>query len=89
VFHGSPHVSHTVEPRDRALLKPWMSITVEPMLTSGSPTFHQGHDGWTEFADDGLPSAQFEHTVVVTEHGVEILTVTADGHSLVGSLPAT
>ncbi len=89
VFHGSPHVNHTIEPRDRALLKPWMSLTVEPMLTSGVPTFHQGHDGWTEFADDGLPSAQFEHTIVVTESGVEILTVTADGRSLVGTLPAS
>ena len=87
VFHASPHVNHTIEPRDRALLKPWMSITVEPMITSGVPTFHQGHDGWTEFADDGLPSAQFEHTVVVTDSGVEILTLTSDGRSLVGTLP--
>ncbi len=87
VFHASPHINHTIEPRDRALLKPWMSITIEPMLTSGVATFHQGPDGWTEFADDGLPSAQFEHTVVVTDTGVEILTIAHDGRSVVGSLP--
>ena len=86
VFHAAPHVNHTIEPRDRALFQVGMSLTVEPMLTSGEATFHQAPDGWTEFADDGLPSAQFEHTVIVTDCGVEILTVTADGRTAVGTL---
>ena len=48
-----------------------MTFTVEPMLTSGRPTFHQAADGWTEHADDNRPSAQFEHTVLVTDTGAE------------------
>ena len=55
------------------------------MLTTGRPTFHQAADGWTERADDDRPSAQFEHTVLVTESGAEILTVTERGESAVGN----
>jgi methionyl aminopeptidase len=43
-------------------------------------------DGWTVAANDLLPTAQFEHTVIVTETGVEILTLTADGDSPAGTL---
>lgn len=85
-FHADPHVNHCIERHDDLLLEPWISFTVEPMLTAGQPTFHQAPDGWTEHADDALVSAQFEHTVVVTDGGVEILTVTAAGDSAVGSL---
>ena len=81
VFHAGPHVNHTIVPRDQTVLVPGMTITVEPMLTTGRPGFHQADDGWTEILDDGMQSAQFEHTVVVTEDGVEILTVRADGSS--------
>ena len=45
---------------------------------------HLMADGWTVVADDLLPSAQFEHTVVVTDDGVEIITVDATGQSAVG-----
>jgi methionyl aminopeptidase len=81
VFHAAPHVNHTVVSRDHTVLVPGMTITVEPMLTTGRPGFHQADDGWTEILDDGMPSAQFEHTVTVTDDGVEILTVAADGSS--------
>lgn len=60
-----------------------MTFTVEPMLTTGAPEFTQAADGWTESLDDDMPSAQFEHTVVVTEPGVEILT----GATAVGRMP--
>jgi methionyl aminopeptidase len=86
VFHAAPHVNHTVE-RGRALrLEPGMTFTVEPMLNAGTNRHHTWDDDWTVATDDLLPSAQFEHTVIVTEDGVEILTVTADGRSPVGTL---
>jgi hypothetical protein len=51
------------------------------MLLSGSARFTQADDSWGEYADDAMPSAQFEHTVVVHETGAEILTVAGDGWS--------
>jgi methionyl aminopeptidase len=77
-FHGDPHVHHYDEPRNRAVLRPGMSFTIEPMLTEGAPDIHLWDDGWTIATIDGLPSAQFEHTVVVTDSGVRVLTVTDD-----------
>jgi methionyl aminopeptidase len=85
-FHASPHIHHGV---DRSLTETFeigMTFTVEPMLTSGGPRFRQAVDGWAEQVDDAMPSAQFEHTVLVTPTGVEILTVTTDGRSAVGDL---
>ena len=85
-FHADPHVHHCIEPEDDTIVVPGMAFTVEPMLTSGRPTFHRAEDGWTEHTDDNRPSAQFEHTVLVTDAGAEILTVTADGRSAAGTL---
>lgn len=85
-FHADPHVHHCIEPADRTSVLPGMTFTVEPMLTSGRPSFHRADDGWTERADDHRPSAQFEHTVLVTEDGPEILTVTIEGRTAVDSL---
>jgi len=73
-FHSAPYVHHYDEPRDRTRLRPGMVFTVEPMLTLGEPDVVQWDDGWTIVTLDGSPSAQFEHTVLVTESGVEILT---------------
>ena len=78
-FHGEPHVHHYEEPRNRAVLKPGMSFTIEPMLTEGLPDVGLWDDGWTISTIDGLPSAQFEHTVLVTDDGVRVVTVAADG----------
>lgn len=82
-FHAAPHINHHVERRDDQEFQIGMSFTIEPMLLSGSPSFTQADDGWTEHIDDSMPSAQFEHTIVVTETGAEILTVTVDGRSAV------
>ena len=49
------------------------------MLTAGVTAPRRWDDGWTVATDDGLPCAQFEHTVIVTDDGVEVLTVTARG----------
>jgi methionyl aminopeptidase len=80
-FHAAPHINHHVEVRDIQPFVVGMSFTVEPMLLSGSAPFTQADDSWGEYADDAMPSAQFEHTVVVHETGAEILTVAGDGWS--------
>ncbi|MCB9748702.1 MAG: type I methionyl aminopeptidase [Myxococcales bacterium] len=73
-MHMPPHVSHTGA-RGRGLrLRAGMAITIEPMLTIGWPALELLADGWTVVTADGSPSAQFEHTVLVTETGCEILT---------------
>lgn len=78
-FHGEPHVHHYEEPRNRTVLQPGMSFTIEPMLTEGMADVGLWDDGWTIATIDGLPSAQFEHTVLVTDDGVRVVTATADG----------
>jgi methionyl aminopeptidase len=78
-FHGEPHVHHYDEPRNRSVIRPGMAFTIEPMLTLGMPEVVLWDDEWTIATLDGLPSAQFEHTVVVMDTGVEVLTVDGDG----------
>jgi len=73
-FHSPPYVHHYDEPRDRTRLRPGMVFTIEPMLTMGDADVVQWDDGWTIVTLDGQPSAQFEHTVLVTRDGVEVLT---------------
>ncbi|MBA2497231.1 MAG: type I methionyl aminopeptidase [Acidimicrobiia bacterium] len=85
-FHSAPWVAHTVDPRATEPLVVGMVFTVEPMLTAGAPDIVQWDDGWTIVTRDGLVSAQFEHTVLLTEDGPELLTVTADGRTAVGTL---
>ncbi|MGI8662218.1 MAG: type I methionyl aminopeptidase [Acidimicrobiales bacterium] len=74
-FHSAPYVHHYDEPRDRTRLQPGMVFTIEPMLTLGEPDVVQWDDGWTIVTLDGRASAQFEHTVIVTPAGVEVLTI--------------
>ena len=76
VFHADPHVYHSIERTDPFPLVPGLTLTVEPMLTAGTNRHHTWDDDWTVVTDDLLVSAQFEHTVIVTADGVEILTVT-------------
>ena len=52
-----------------------MVFTIEPMLTLGDPAWDQWDDGWTVTTKDKSVSAQFEHTLVITERGAEILTL--------------
>jgi methionyl aminopeptidase len=82
-FHAAPHVNHCIDRRDSDMFEVAMTFTVEPMLFSGKEHYEQADDGWTEHVADAMPSAQFEHTVIVTESGVEILTVTERGESAV------
>ena len=79
-FHSAIQVPHYYDPGANTVLVPGMTFTVEPMLTLGSPECAPlWDDKWTAVTRDGRRTAQFEHTVLVTEEGVELLTVTADG----------
>ena len=60
-------------------MQPGMTFTVEPMLTLGHPDLGVWDDDWTAVTLDGRRSAQFEHTILVTEVGCEVLTVASDG----------
>lgn len=74
LFHGDPQITHFDDPHATAVLEEGMIFTVEPMLTMGSPRVTGWPDGWTVVTADGARSAQFEHTIVVTKDGAEILT---------------
>lgn len=73
-MHLPPHVSHVAEAGTGPVLRPGMAFTIEPMINLGSPEVTLLGDGWTVVTADGSLSAQFEHTVLVTDDGVEILT---------------
>lgn len=85
-FHAAPHINHCITSSDTMPFEVGMTFTVEPMLTTGSGGYRQAPDGWTEHLVDSMPTAQFEHTVLVTPGGREILTVTGDGASAAGTL---
>lgn len=73
-MHLPPHVSHVGQRGDGLVLREGMLFTIEPMLTLGSPKTRVLDDEWTVVTLDGKWSAQFEHTVLVTRRGVEVLT---------------
>lgn len=74
-FHEEPDVEHFGEKGTGMLLVPGMVFTIEPMINMGThEVFIDEEDGWTIVTDDELPSAQWEHTFVMTENGLEILT---------------
>lgn len=75
-FHEEPYVHHHYTREDAIRLMPGMIFTVEPMINMGGSyeVVTSREDGWTVTTKDGSLSAQFEHTVLVTDKGVEILT---------------
>ena len=73
-LHEDPEVPNYGTPNTGPRLKPGMVIAVEPMLTAKSPRIEILDDDWTVITEDGHPAAHFEHTVLVTEDGYEILT---------------
>lgn len=74
-FHEEPHVPHYGRRGLGLPLRPDMIFTVEPMINIGRPAGRLLEDGWTVVTADGSLSAQWEHTVCVTETGVDILTI--------------
>jgi methionyl aminopeptidase len=74
VFHGPPQVPHYYDRNATTVLEPGMVFTIEPMITMGAIEPLLWPDGWTAVTSDGSRSAQFEHTVLVTDDGVDVLT---------------
>ena len=74
-MHQPPHVPHFGQRGAGLRLREGMAITIEPMINLGAPGVRQLDDGWTIVTADGSLSAQFEHTVLVTRDGSEILTM--------------
>lgn len=74
-FHEEPEVAHFGKKKTGMLLVPGMVFTIEPMINMGSwRVFIDEEDGWTVITEDEQPSAQWEHTFLMTDHGLEILT---------------
>jgi methionyl aminopeptidase len=73
-FHASLQIPHYYDPRATTVLRPGMTFTIEPMITLGTVQHQVWPDDWTAVTRDGKRTAQFEHTVLVTDDGVEVLT---------------
>jgi methionyl aminopeptidase len=74
-FHSGLIIPHYDDPGSTTVMKPGMTFTIEPMLTLGTHEWDMWEDEWTVVTKDRKRSAQFEHTLVVTETGSEILTL--------------
>jgi methionyl aminopeptidase len=79
VFHDSPSILHFGRAKSGPVLKPGMFFTVEPMINAGRYEVKILDDGWTAVTRDKKLSSQFEHSVGVTETGVEIFTLSPKG----------
>lgn len=78
-FHSNLQIPHYYHPRLTRKMEVGMSFTIEPMLTLGAIDPVIWDDDWTAVTSDGRRTAQFEHTMVVTDDGVELMTVAGDG----------
>ncbi|MEO6886237.1 MAG: type I methionyl aminopeptidase [Jatrophihabitantaceae bacterium] len=74
-FHTKPTILHYDEPRATTLLEAGMTFTIEPMLSLGGHDWYSWDDDWTILTRDGSWVAQWEHTLVVTDDGADILTL--------------
>lgn len=73
-FHEDPWVGYVTQKGTKMLMVPGMIFTIEPMINMGShKVYTNKKDGWTVYTEDGLPSAQWEYTVLVTDTGYEVL----------------
>ena len=80
-FHEPPNILHYGNKNSGPELKPGMTFTIEPMINSGKYDVKMLNDGWTAVTKDKSLSAQFEHTLGITENGYEIFTESAKGYS--------
>ena len=78
-FHTAPEILHYFHPRNDTVMVPGMTFTIEPMIAVGAWQQTMWDDGWTAATVDGKRVAQFEHTLVVTDDGCELLTLHPDG----------
>jgi len=79
LFHDAPEVVHAGRPGTGPELKPGMFFTIEPMINIGRPDVKVLEDGWTAVTRDRSLSAQFEHSIGITEDGAEIFTLSPRG----------
>ena len=79
-LHEEPQIPNYGPPHRGSLLKPGMVLAIEPMVNLGTHRVRTSEDGWTVHTEDGLPSAHFEHTVLITEGKPEILTAGIDNN---------
>ena len=77
VFHEEPQILHYGKPKTGLMLKAGMIFTIEPMINAGKKDIKMLGDGWTVVTKDHSLSAQWEHTVLVTETGYEVMTVSS------------
>ena len=80
-FHEPPNILHYGNKGSGLEIKPGMTFTIEPMINSGKFDVKMLNDGWTAVTKDKSLSAQFEHTLGITENGYEIFTESAKGYS--------
>ena len=80
-FHEPPNILHYGKKNTGMELRPGMTFTIEPMINSGKYDVKMLNDGWTAVTKDKSLSAQFEHTLGITENGYEIFTESAKGYS--------
>jgi methionyl aminopeptidase len=73
-FHTDIQVLHYYDERASTIMRPGMTFTIEPMITIGSWQHRMWNDDWTAVTTDGKRTAQFEHTILVTDDGFEVLT---------------
>jgi methionyl aminopeptidase len=73
-MHEEPQIPNYVDGKRSPKLKPGMTLAIEPMVNAGLAGVRVMTDGWTVVTEDGLPSAHFEHSVLITEEAAEILT---------------
>jgi methionyl aminopeptidase len=78
IFHEEPQVLHYGRAGSGTVLEAGMCFTIEPMLNAGRPETKLLPDAWTAVTKDHSLSAQWEHTILVTQDGVEILTQRSD-----------
>jgi len=74
VFHSGLIIPHYDDPNMSTIMEPGMTFTIEPMIALGTYDYQMWNDGWTVVTADRKYTAQFEHTVLVTNDGVEVLT---------------
>ncbi|MEL6423167.1 MAG: type I methionyl aminopeptidase, partial [Pseudomonadota bacterium] len=79
VFHDRPNILHYGNPGSGEKLAPGMIFTIEPMINLGRPKVKVLGDGWTAVTRDRSLSAQFEHSIGITEEGCEIFTLSPGG----------
>ena len=79
LFHDAPEVVHAARAGTGPVLKPGMFFTIEPMINLGRPHVKLLKDGWTAVTRDKSYSAQFEHSIGITETGNEIFTLSEKG----------